>query len=374
MDSMRHRIVMGALAAGIVALVAIGLWKTQGSDPLLEPVFSEPWGIMGTRTRLTAVVRADQKYMADEALREAEAALRDVQAKMDYRIEGSDIRRLNTAAEGEFVPMSPETLEVLEAARSLLGETDGAFDVTIGPILEVWIRAERNNALPTTEQLVAARERSNWEMIELHEYGAVRHTATVRVDLGGIAKGYGIDRAVQVLRDAGCTGGQVNVGGDLRCFGLPPDRGAWPVHVRNPFDNSAMLATLKIREGAVCTSGSYERSYKIGGQRYSHIVDPRLGPRTGMALPPDATPPSVTVVAPTAMIADGWATALSVLGTEGLRLIPRDSGIEAMVVTGSAENYTCRWTAGFEELLTAPPKMPTRPKHGAAAAIQAARP
>ncbi len=116
--------------------------------------------------------------------------------------------------------------------------------------------------------------------------------------------------------------------------------------IRDPFqpNRDVMFATLGLRDGAVCTSGNYFRYVEIAGRRYSHIVDPRTG------LPADAAP-SVTVVAPTATVADAWATALSVLGVEGIELAGREAQIEAMIVTGTAGEYKLTMTEGFDRLL-----------------------
>ena len=348
--------------AAIAALVAVGLWKTRGENPLLSKAERKIDGIMGTKTRLVAVVPADRRDLAERALREAEQALRGVQAKMSWREAGSEIHEFNEAAppdsRGVFVPLSPETMEVLRAALELCDQSGRAFDVTVGALVQVWKDANQAGELPGPGELAAARAGSNWSLIELRQLGALKLGPTVRLDLGGIAKGYGIDRAAEAMRQAGCTGGLVDVGGDVRCFGRPPRRGYWLLGLQDPFDTSggARLAELKISAGAVCTSGNYRRYYEIGGQRYSHIIDPRPGAMAGMALPPDATPASVTVFAPTAMVADGWATALSVLGTEGLSMIPAGSDIEAMLVIGTSDVYTCVVTAGFRKLFHVSPQ------------------
>jgi thiamine biosynthesis lipoprotein len=148
----------------------------------------------------------------------------------------------------------------------------------------------------------------------------------VRVDLGGIAKGYAVDKAIEAMREARVAGGMVDVGGDLRCFGRPPAGQTWSVQVRDPFA-SGVLGKFQLKGSAVCTSGGYTRFVEIDGRRYGHIVDPRTG------LPVDHVA-SVTVVAPTALAADVWATALSVHGQRGLEMLPE--GAEALLVTGNA--------------------------------------
>jgi len=164
------------------------------------------------------------------------------------------------------------------------------------------------------------------------------------IDLGGIAKGYGIDQAVQALKDDGVSGGLVNVGGDIRCFGRPPKGDLWEIKIKDPFKKEGIFAKLGIKSGAVCTSGNYFRFVEIGDKRFSHIIDPRTG------IPAEAAA-SVTVMAPTAITADAWATALSVLGPSGLEIIPENKSIEAMIITGTPDNPEVHMTEGFEKLL-----------------------
>jgi thiamine biosynthesis lipoprotein len=160
-------------------------------------------------------------------------------------------------------------------------------------------------------------------------------------DLGGIAKGWAIDRAAEVLRRAGVSGGMVDVGGDLVCFGQPPDGQSWPVDIQDPL-GPGHLASLHVSGGAVCTSGGYARFVEIGGRRYSHIIDARTGRPAEAAL-------SVTVVAADAVTADIWATALSVLGTAGLERLPE--GVEAMMMVGTEDDHRSICTAGLRALL-----------------------
>jgi thiamine biosynthesis lipoprotein len=246
-----------------------------------------------------------------------------------------------------------DTLAVLELARRFHGQTDGAFDVTCLPLFNLWGRAGRLKRLPTDAELAGTRDLCGWDKLELLPGGARKRLAGSGAGLGGIAKGWGIDRAVEAMRQAGCLGGLVDVGGDVRCFGPSPRGRPWRVGVRNPFDPAGpYFGTLAIAGGAVCTSGNYERYAEIDGKRYSHIIDPRTGRPVDFA-------PSVTVVAPTTAVADGWATALSVLGPKGFALIDPNSGVEAMIVVGGPTDYRVHQTGGFAKLLASP--VPAKP-------------
>jgi len=357
------------LIVALAALVSVGLWKTRGGrGPRREAVDRRIDGLMGTTAMLAAVVAPRHAAEAEPLLREAEQTLRRVEARMSTWLDDSETGRLNAAPAGRHVPLSPEVLGLLRTARQAAVDTGGAFDVTCRPLIELWREAGKTGRLPTDAELAAARAASSWDLIELDakrlsvkgsdpldirgrtplrigSKGAVKRSDTARVDLGGIAKGYAIDRALDVLkRDGRLEGGLVDVGGDLACFGQPPSGDRWVVDVQNPF-GAGVLLRLRIPGGAVCTSGGYARYVEIAGRRYSHILDPRTG------RPADAAR-SVTVVAPTAVTADVWATALSVLGVEGLARLPE--GVEALVVEGAEDAPRVRSTPGFRGLLEQP--------------------
>jgi len=329
----------------VVVLVSIGLWRTAGreTDDRIA-VVGRPQGVMGTTCALAAIVPYRERAHAEGALREAEAALRMVEARMSVWLADSEISRLNAAKPGEEIPLSPGSLEVLRAAREAATQTGGAFDVTCRPLVELWRRAGEEGVVPDESERNDARAASNWDLIELTDRGVVKRADEVCVDLGGIAKGLGIDRAVEVLRRAGVAGGMVVVGGDLACFGEQANGRDWPVDVKNPF-GPGRLAELRVRGGAVATSGNYARYVKIAGRRYGHIIDPRVGR-------PAEAAQSVTVVAPSALTADVWATALSVLGPEGFRRLPEH--VHALMIVGPKDDHEILCTTGFRALLAEP--------------------
>lgn len=342
---MSERVIVAGLIVVLAVLVGIGLWQTSADrERPHAALVRRPVGVMGTECTLAALVTAEGQVAARKALAEAEAALRAVEARMSNWLTDSELSRFNAAPAGEQITLSTETMQVLAAARAAVEETRGAFDVTCRPLIELWARAGKEQRMPTGEALAAARAQSHWDLLELLPGAVRKRSAGVAVDLGGIAKGYGIDLALDALRRGGVGGALVDVGGDLACY-VPEGRGhVWPVEIRNPFGNG-MLGRLKLESGAVCTSGNYARFIEIAGKRYSHIVDPRTG------WPADLVP-SVTVFASRAMTADVWATALSVLGIEGLPLLPE--AVEALLVFGSPAQYEMRCTAGFPRFAEPP--------------------
>ncbi len=338
---MPRRFLPVLVLAALALLTAIAFVRTGGAPPAYRVLDARPSAIMGTECRLDAVLplRDPDDGPGEAALAAAEAALRSVEARMSSWIDASEISRLNRAKEGELTPLSAESRFVLAEARRLHAATGGAFDATCRPLIELWRAAGESGTLPSADALAEARAASSWELIAVDGEGVRKGATSARVDLGGIAKGYGIDAALEALRAAGVPGGLVEVGGDLRVFGVSPDGGAWKVALRSPWDDEP-LASVALDDGAVCTSGHYARFFEIEGRRLSHIVDPRSG------WPAEETH-SVTVVAKSALEADAWATALSVLGPEGLAAIPEGSGVYALVVHGDRDAPRAAASPGF---------------------------
>jgi thiamine biosynthesis lipoprotein len=315
---------LAAFAFAALALVAALAWWRLDTAAELVLAERKPLAIMGTTSTLGAVTAARDAPRAAKALAAAEATLRRLEAAMSTWIDASEISRLNAAPPGETVPLSRDSRAVLAAARRFHERSGGAFDITCDPLLRLWRQAAKKGHPPSPEEIVAARAASSWELLELDPEGASKLAESVRVDLGGIAKGYAVDQAIQVLRAHGLAGGLVEVGGDLAVFGSAPGGEAWSIAVRDP-RREAVWGTIRLREGAVCTSGNYARFVEIAGERHSHIVDPRDGRPADRAA-------SVTVVAPDALSADAWATALAVLGPEGLARLPADGSVQALLV------------------------------------------
>lgn len=333
-----------ALGVALVCVVAFMLWVWGLGHPGRVVFAKQTPSIMGTETTLKAVVERGADVPAQQALQAAEALLRDVEAHMSIWMGTTELARLNAAPAGEKVPLSPETLEVLRAARELTTQTQGAFDPTCRPVLELWRECQAADHEPTREELAQALSQVGWRWIRLEEGSAEKLREGVSVDLGAIAKGYAVDRAAQAMRGAGARGGMVQCGGDLRVFGPAERSPRWHIGINDPFDPEGTLRpeVLLITDMAVSTSGNYRRFFTIQGRRRSHIIDPRSG------RPVDAVP-QVTVVAASAVLSEGWSTALSVLGPEGLKLLP--SGVESMLITETNHDAQVYKSPNFNALL-----------------------
>jgi thiamine biosynthesis lipoprotein len=347
----RRPVALTLATLAVVATVVGVLIKLGGSGTELTAFAHRPEGVMSTQCSLTAVARADQREPARKALSEAEAALRDIEGRMSVYIDRTELARFNAARAGVKCPLSALTMEVLRTSRDVHRDSGGAFDITVFPLVRLWKQAGKDNRLPVAQEVVDARNASTWEQIELLDGAAVKKTDTACVDLGGIAKGYAADRAAAVMMALGMRGGVVDIGGNIRVFGVAPGGGPWPVDIQDPFYEDKIIATLNLSDAAVCTSAHYNRFSMINGKAYSHIIDPNTGWPTGAVA-------SVTVVARTGMLADAWATALAVLGPPGLDRIGGSTGVEAMLIIGSANKWTVQMTPGFEKMLSVPPRPP----------------
>jgi FAD:protein FMN transferase len=330
-------IAWGTLLLTLAGAIAWLSWLRSERLVLLEASIPS---IMGTQTTLKAVVRGAESARGQDALHAAENALRAVEAAMSVWVGSSELSAFNRALPGQIVALSPATLAVIKAALDLTRTTDGAFDATCRPLLEAWRLAEADHREPTTAELAAARDRVGSQHVQLHPDGAEKLRAGIQFDLGGLAKGYAVDQAVEAMQAAGALGGLVQCGGDLRVFGRTDHHGPWRIALQDPASPASAVLPhhLDLAQGAVSTSGNSRRGYTIAGRRRSHIIDPRTG------WPCDDVP-QVTVLASNALVSDGWSTALTVLGSNGLARLPR--GVEALLCLGPTNRFTLVSTPGF---------------------------
>jgi FAD:protein FMN transferase len=280
-------------------------------------------GVMGTHFQLEAIGREVAEL--DAVLGLALAELRRIEDVFTVWRE-SELTRLNARAGQGPIAVSPEVAQVIQIALDCAKLTDGAFDITYYPLRPLWDYKAEQPKLPSQAQIDAALALVDYRRIQVDlEQSTVEMPAGYCIDLGGIAKGYGVDRAMQVLLANGIKNGLVQAGGDTKALGRKFDR-PWEIAIKNPRRQAEVFAVLPVVNQCVQTSGDYERFAEIDGQRYHHIIDPRTGwPSRGCM--------SATVIGPEATFADGLATALCVLGPErGLQIIEQLDRIEAVLV------------------------------------------
>ncbi len=251
------------------------------------------------------------------------AALQRVDALMSTYRADSEVSRFNRHKSREPLPVSAASYAVLAAAQEISAATGGAFDITVGPLVDAWGFGPAEAAAPPSEETVRKlAESTGWQKLALDPRGpAIAKAAPqTRIDLSAIAKGYAVDRLAESLEQMGYRDYLVEVGGELRARGNRADGSPWRIGVERPASASRDVhRILELRDTAVATSGDYRNFREAGGQRFGHILDPRTGrPAANRVV-------SATVLHASAMRADAFATALLVLGeSDGMALAERE--------------------------------------------------
>jgi thiamine biosynthesis lipoprotein len=333
----------------VACLVIVALYYSAGPVKQIE-LDSGHRMVMGTFARV--VVIAKDTDAAGKCIESAFMQINKVDDLMSDYKDDSEISRLNRDGFKKAVRLSQSTYEVLQKSIEFSKLTEGAFDVTVGPLVELFRKAKDKHILPSQDEIVDARSKVGFEKLKIDgQNSTVQFTVEgMQLDLGGIAKGYAVDKAVETMQTHGAIGGMVDLGGDIRCFGAPlKGREHWVIGLQNPdvgMDavGREVLLKLKMTDGAIATSGDYQQFVLIDGKRYSHIINRKTGKSTeGLS--------SVTIITDTATNADALATAVSVMGAEkGLELIEKRPGTEAILITAEPEFRLVK-TSGAEEYI-----------------------
>lgn len=333
MNGMRRFVSIVTLPILVAAIVHV---TASGRRPV--EVDSGSRLMMGTFARVVVIAKSEK------AARACIAAAFDVQDRieslMSYHRQDSELNTVNRCAAREPVPVNPMTFEVLRQAIHFSEVSEGTFDVTVGPLVDLWRTAGQANEPPTEEALAEARRKVGFRKLTLDDKAMTVRFAEegMRIDLGGIAKGYAVDKAVEAMAKHGALGGMVDLGGNIRCFGRAP-RGQekWRIGMQDPnvapddLNPSKYLLVLEIADMSVATSGDYRRFTVVEGRRQSHVLDARSG-RGAEKLVSD------TIIAPDATTADALSTAVNILGPEaGMALVERLPGVEAILIPAGPE-------------------------------------
>ena len=346
---------MTARVASLLVLLAVlaGCSTPAPRGDLRRFEFTGPH--MGTLFTIT-LYASDQTnaQLAARTAFERIAALDTIMS--DYQAD-SELMRLCEQPVAKPVPVSADLFKVLEKSQRFSELSDGAFDVTVGPFVRLWRFARKKKVLPAPAEVAEAAHAVGFKNLQLdRKHRTVTLLAPgMRLDLGGIAKGFAADQALRVLRDHGINRALVAASGDIALGDPPPDAKGWKTGITaiDVRTNDAHR-TFVLRNAGISTSGDTEQYVEIGGIRYSHIVDPR----TGLGL---TNRIQVTVIAPDATTTDALATALCVLGVErGLALADSLPGVSAMVLT-KERNATRKYTSRrFHRIPLAPALDPSK--------------
>ena len=280
---------------------------------------------MGTVVKITAVARSES--IAQAAATAGFAEIRRLEELMSTWIPTSELSRVNTLAGVIPVYVSPETLMVVQRAIQVAEMTNGGFNIAIGPAVEAWNVIE-GRRIPTESELEALRPLVDLQAVHVDagKQTIFLEKAGMRIDVGGIGKGYAADQAVEALRRAGAVAGVVALSGDIKTFGRLPEGKVFPVGIQHPRKDGSVLAWIDLQDEAISTAGDYERFFERDGVRYHHILDPHT-------LQPARSCQSVTVIAREGVWADGLDTGIFVMGAElGMQLVEALPDVEAIIV------------------------------------------
>jgi len=312
------------------ALLVVALYFLIPKRPFL--VDSGHQLAMGTFARV--VVIAADRNTADRCTEAAFAEIYKVDELMSRYKSDSQINKVNRDGSKRAVEVSDSVYEVLQRSVEISKLSDGAFDITVGPLVELFRSAEKKEAAPSKEEIAQAKSKVGYEKLKLDDHNkTVRLTVEgMQLDLGGIAKGYAVDKAIEAAQKAGAVGAMVDIGGDILCFGkAPKGKESWLIGLKNPSTSSDaegrdIVLTLRLKDSAVATSGDYQQFVLIKDKRYSHIINRQTGTSAeGLS--------SVTIIADNATDADALATAVSVMGAEkGFALIEKLPNTEAILI------------------------------------------
>jgi len=311
-----------SVALGLVALLVGCSSLSVQSEPI---VVKRTQMQMGTLVSITVV--ASNKEIAQAAATAGFAEIRRLEELLSTWIPTSELSRVNTSAGVMPVSVSPETMTVVQGAIRIAEMTDGGFNIAIGPAIEAWSVTD-GQRIPTESESDALRPLVDLQAVhaDARKQTIFLEKAGMRIDVGGIGKGYAADQAVEALRRAGASAGVVALSGDIKTFGQLPGGKRFPVGIQHPRKEGSVLAWIDLEDEAISTAGDYERFFERDGIRYHHILDPRT-------LQPSRRCQSVTVIAREGMLADGLDTGIFVMGVEsGMRLVEALPDVDAVIV------------------------------------------
>jgi thiamine biosynthesis lipoprotein len=325
---------------------------TSSAEPAASALsrfeFNEPE--MGVPFRI--VLYAETQAIAESTAKAAFARVAQLnQIMSDYETD-SELNELSrTSGEGKAVHVSDDLWKVLERAQQISKLSDGAFDITVGPVVSLWRKARRTHQMPDPVRLAEARNAVGWEKIRLmpEDHKVELLQPGMKLDLGGIGKGYGLNAALQILRDRGITRALVTGGGDMAIGDPPPGQPGWRIEIA-PLDvpDAPPKAFVQLTNRGLATSGDLFQRLEIDGRRYSHIVDPH----TGIGLTDHSL---VTIIASDATLADALSKVVSVLGPDrGLKIIEQVPSAVGHVVRKPGERIETVESSGFRAFYAKP--------------------
>ncbi len=271
---------------------------------------------------------------AEEVIDESFACLREIEREMSATMEDSEIFRVNSNT-GKFVDIGENTYKVLKKALEYAELTEGKFDPSIGPLVQLWGIGTKNARVPSREEINNVKNLVDYRLVELED----KETAVklpkegMLLDLGAIAKGYAADEVRNIIVSKGIKSAYVNLGGNVLVVGGKPDGNPWKVGIQDPrFERGSVMASIEVKDKTIVTSGNYERYFEKDGIIYHHLLDPQTG------YPASSGIISASIITRDSFDADALSTSIFILGPEkGMNLIKSLEGVEVMIITDNLE-------------------------------------
>lgn len=281
----------------------------------------------------TVSLAHQEKMTVNNALTAAHEAVREVEKTCNIFDPESELSMLNATAADEPFACSDLLWDVLTRARAFWRDSGGVFDVTIDPLMKLWGFHSKRETLPSTEEIAEAKRLTGLDKVAFDdEKHTVKFTEPgMSINLGGIAKGYALDRAADAVRKLGVKTGWIEIGGNILALPKKSGGGKYAAGIKNPFHKEQLLGKTAISDAAISTSGNYERYVVIDGKQYTHIIDPATGlPVSGMD--------SVTVIAPTGVASDALSTSIFIAGPDAVAgWTKKFPGLRVLIVRGPAD-------------------------------------
>ena len=332
------------------ALALAGLLLPAGCTPPSDPAHGSDEGVisgatMGTYYRV-AVERPGSEASFDQIADEIEILLGEINRQMSTYDPESEISRFNRSASLDWFPVSPNTAHVVQESLHLSRKTGGAFDVTVGPLVNLWGfgPAGRRAAIPSAREIEEARSRVGFAHLEARSSPpAIRKgIAELYVDLSAIAKGFAVDQISEYLSSIGIGNHLVDIGGELRARGRKGDGTPWRVAIEQPrADGGTVQRIVNLSDAAIATSGDYRNFFEVDGVRFSHEIDPVA------ARPVTHSLASATVLTNNCTMADAWSTALMILGPRAGYDLAIEERLAALFIVKSGGTFTEKATPLF---------------------------
>ena len=326
----------------LLLLPALLLLVSACSSP--EPIISLSGSTMGTTYHIK-VVNSDRLPEAQLLQAEIDMALEVVNDQMSTYRSDSELSKFNQLQVQQSVKVSADTIKVIEEGMRLYQETDGALDITLGPVVNLWGFGpdKRPITIPTQAQIDNAKAKMGIKELSIKGLTLTKHNADLYVDLSSIAKGFGVDKIAALLDKYHVSGYLVEIGGELNVKGTKADKTPWRVAVEQPTsEGQAVQQVIEPGTMSLATSGDYRNFYQENGERFSHLIDPRNG------YPIKHQLASATVLHSSCMTADGYATAMMVLGTEASLALAKEKNLAIMLIEKQEQGYQVYYSDAFK--------------------------